>query len=125
MPQSIIVLQQFDSAIAANIAKTKLDAYGVPCFLSEELLTQLYTPLLSGGVRLHIFEEDRERAVAVLAEDTIQKVEDEEVINCPACGSKRIISAPADKFAPSHVAKFLLQLTKQHYCLQCQLEFDD
>jgi hypothetical protein len=32
----IIVLQKFDNFIAANIIKAKLDAYGIPCFLSEE-----------------------------------------------------------------------------------------
>ena len=38
----IVVFQHFDNAIEANIAKTKLDAFGVPCFLTEENMGGLY-----------------------------------------------------------------------------------
>jgi hypothetical protein len=31
----IIVFQKLDNAIEANIVKSKLDAYGIPCFLTE------------------------------------------------------------------------------------------
>ncbi len=67
----IIIFTSFDNVIAANIAKTKLDAYGVPCFLTEENFTGLY-PLRNDifpGVRLHIFERDFDQAKEVL-EDT-------------------------------------------------------
>ncbi|MFM8741168.1 MAG: hypothetical protein ACKOC0_13330 [Cytophagales bacterium] len=53
------------------MAKTKLDAYGIPCFLTEENFTGLY-PLQNGvfaGVRLHIFERDQEEVHRVLAEE--------------------------------------------------------
>ncbi|MCA4895980.1 MAG: DUF2007 domain-containing protein [Cytophagales bacterium] len=58
--EKIIIFTSFDNVIAANIAKTKLDAYGIPCFLTEENFTGLY-PLRNDifpGVRLHIFERD-------------------------------------------------------------------
>jgi hypothetical protein len=38
----IIVFQGFDNVIEANITKSKLDAYGVPCFLTEENMASLY-----------------------------------------------------------------------------------
>ena len=56
--EKIIVFEAFDTAVQANLAKTKLDAYGIPCFLTEENFTSLY-PMrnqIFPGVRLHIFE---------------------------------------------------------------------
>lgn len=64
----IVVFRKFSSAIEASIAKAKLDAHDIPCFLTEENLTTLYTPLLSGGVRLHIFKQDQDHATRVLGE---------------------------------------------------------
>jgi hypothetical protein len=69
--EKIIIYAAFDNVIEANIAKTKLDAYGIPCFLTEENFTGLY-PLRNDifpGVRLHIFEKDFDQAKEVL-EDT-------------------------------------------------------
>ncbi len=67
----IIIYSAYDTPILANLAKTKLDAYGIPCFLTEENFTGL-VPIrndLFPGVRLHIFEKDTDRAREILAED--------------------------------------------------------
>ena len=69
----IIVFKRFDSAIDANIVKTKLDANGIPCFLTEENLANLY-PLqnfLAMGVRLHLFSKDVEWAKSVLNDNNL------------------------------------------------------
>jgi Putative prokaryotic signal transducing protein len=66
--EKIIIYTSFDNVIAANIAKTKLDAYGIPCFLTEENFTSLY-PLRNDifpGVRLHVFERDFEQVKEIL-----------------------------------------------------------
>ncbi|MFY8035514.1 MAG: hypothetical protein ACOVMQ_00030 [Cyclobacteriaceae bacterium] len=71
VPDKIIIYTAFDNVIAANIAKTKLDAYGIPCFLTEENFTGLY-PLkndLFPGVRLHIFEQDATQVKKIFEED--------------------------------------------------------
>lgn len=67
----IIVLMQFESAIDANIAKTKLDAYGIPCFLTDENLASLYPlpNMTSMQARIHVFENDREQALEILNEE--------------------------------------------------------
>ena len=68
--QNIIVYTSFSTAIEANLAKTKLDAYGIPCFLSDENLAGLY-PLSffkAGQVRLHVFEQDAPRVKEILEE---------------------------------------------------------
>lgn len=69
--QPIIVYSSFETAIEANIAKTKLDAYGIPCFLSDENLAGLYplNYLKQGNVRLHIFESDQERVQEILTQN--------------------------------------------------------
>lgn len=67
----IVVFKRFDNNIDANLAKTKLDAYGIPCFLTDENLTNLY-PMQNTilfGVRLHIFKQDETRVKQVLEED--------------------------------------------------------
>jgi hypothetical protein len=68
--EKIVVFQAYDTVIKANLAKTKLDAYGIPCFLTEENFTSLY-PLQNDifpGVRLHIFEQDKEEVERILSE---------------------------------------------------------
>jgi alpha-L-arabinofuranosidase len=69
--EKIIVFDAFDNVIKANLAKTKLDAYGIPCFLTEENFTGLY-PLRNAifpGVRLHIFERDTDQVKKILADE--------------------------------------------------------
>jgi len=64
----IIVLRKFETSIEANIVKSKLDAYGIPCFLTEENMANLYpgsSSLMNFNVRLHLFGRFR-KDVAVI-----------------------------------------------------------
>ena len=65
----IIVFKKYESALAANLAKTKLDAYGIPCFLSNETISAMYAlPYMKGmEVSLHIFKNDHTQAEEILA----------------------------------------------------------
>jgi len=88
----IIVFQRFDTVIDANIAKSKLDAYGVPCFLTEENMANLYpgaSKMMNSNVRLHIFGHDEERARQVMMENALT-VDDDATLRCPKCKSKNI-----------------------------------
>lgn len=120
----IIVIHSFDNFIEANIVKTKLDAYGIPCFLTEENMTFLTTSFLSGGIRLHIFEKDRDEVVQLLVHESLQRTEEDDLLRCPKCGSRKILNFSSARFDNSQVVKFILQLTKRHYCIQCETEFD-
>lgn len=64
----IIVFKKYESVVAANLAKTKLDAYGIPCFLTNETISSLYPlPFMKGmEVSLHIFENDHTQAEEIL-----------------------------------------------------------
>lgn len=70
MQEKIVVFKQYDNTMEAHIAASKLDAHGIPCFLSEENLAGLYPlqALRSIGIRLHIFASDAERVRQLLAE---------------------------------------------------------
>ncbi len=69
--EKIVVFRAYDTAMDANLAKTKLDAYGIPCFLTDEHLTNLY-PIRNSifpGVRLYIFENDLGQASEIMREE--------------------------------------------------------
>lgn len=124
----IIVLRRFDSSIEANIVKTKLDAFDIPCFLTEENLTQLTTSLLSGGIRLHIFETDRERANEILEKINLAIMDEDSIMQCPQCHSKKILGNHKDSLhtrMSKAITDTLLGLSKTYYCLDCGEEFDN
>jgi hypothetical protein len=69
--EKIVIFRAYDLAVEANLAITKLDAHGIPCFLTDENLTNLY-PIRNAifpGVRLHIFEKDYSEVKSILEEN--------------------------------------------------------
>ncbi len=130
----IVVLQKFDSAIEASLAKSKLDAYGIPCFLTEENMASLYpgaSTLLQFNVRLHLFENDVERALQLMNENNLI-IADDRLATCPRCQSGNIICDFPARFTLK--LSSLLNLlffgllfphTKILKCLDCQHEFKD
>ncbi len=126
--EKIVLFDSFDNVIKANIIKTKLDAYGIPCFLEGENFVNLY-PIrneLFPGVRLYIFEKDLEEVRGVLVEEPIP---DSEIIRCPRCKSKNVLfeDSQQGKFSKLTVALLLGLLfpAKQVYrCQDCENEFN-
>jgi uncharacterized protein YlaN (UPF0358 family) len=126
----IIAFKKYDSSIDANLAKTKLDAHGIPCFLTEENLTNLYPlqNLLLFGVRLHIFSKDQQMAEQVL--NDIDNSQD--TLTCPACRSQHISLQPSTKFT-SRIGRFLIAFflgmgfppKKTYHCGDCAREFEN
>lgn len=123
--EKIIVFDSYDTTIGANLAKTKLDAYGVPCFLTEENLTSLY-PVRMGifpGVRLHIFERDLEEVKTILEHQP-----EESCIKCPHCGSVQFENQSAlDKIKDSAILLMSMILPVEHtdyHCKNCGKGFD-
>jgi len=69
MQPKTIILKSYDNPALANLEKEILNQEGISCFLSDENVVQLY-PMFSspfGGIKLHIFEEDEEKAERILA----------------------------------------------------------
>ena len=64
---SIVVLTSFHNVMTAHVARTRLEAAGIRCFLSNE--ARPYGAILGGQVRLHVREEDAAEAQRILADD--------------------------------------------------------
>lgn len=123
----IVVLQYFDSAIEANIAKTKLDANEVPCFLTEENMAGLYPgqSLSVFKIRLHLFASDRDRALQVLWADR-PFIHSDAGPACPLCHSTKITREFPRKSGETLVYLIfgvLMPHKKVNLCLQCGCEF--
>jgi hypothetical protein len=127
----IIVFKRFDSIIEANVAKTKLDAFGIPCFLTNENLAGLYPGQGAPDFfqpRLHIFKKDREATSRILMEKQDSTGEGDVV--CPKCDStnvqrdfpKRFNFKPLTMLAMLFFG-VLMPKQKINHCLDCDNEF--
>jgi DNA-directed RNA polymerase subunit RPC12/RpoP len=130
--ENIVVFRQFDNVIEANIIKSKLDAHGIPCFLTDENLANLYPaqPYLSIQARLHIFEKDVQQAQQIVAEGNLV-VLDEHTTRCPQCQSHNLHRDFPKKESRNflsglHILFFgiFFPQAKIYRCQECQHEFD-
>lgn len=125
--EKIVVFREYETSIDANVAKTKLDAYDVPCFLTQENMNTLMAqnPFLF-RIKLHIFQKDIPMAYKILDE----LYDYETPITCPQCESTEIIYSESRKGISKFAAVafgFLFHIhmspKKAHHCLDCKLEF--
>lgn len=121
----IIVFDAYDTVVAANLVKTKLDAFGIPCFLTDENFVALY-PIrneLFPGIRLHIFEKDRAQVKEILKDEIpIARF-------CPACRSTNVVYEPSRANLVTYVISEILMglflpVKKVYRCQDCKREFD-
>lgn len=134
-PGKIVEFGQFDTAIDANIVKTKLDAHGIPCFLTEENMANLYPgvgfQLPAFRVRLHLLSDDVERATRILDDTHSLQVHDESTPTCPRCQSTAVYRDYSQK-ADGRFWRVLLTtlvmipIPALHvsHCNNCGLEFN-
>lgn len=122
----IIVFRHYETAIDANLAKTKLDANDIPCFLTEENFSTLYIgqSFQLFGVRLHLFRKDSEQASEILGDQTSPDYV------CPKCDSHKVEMERSQKIIPLLRTIFIFTLTvgvfpikKVHRCQHCGFEF--
>jgi DNA-directed RNA polymerase subunit M/transcription elongation factor TFIIS len=101
MKKKLITVATYTQPIQAHIAKGRLEAEGILCFLGDENIISVH-PFYSnavGGVKLKVREEEAAQASAIL--DQIQAEEpepntfaaedhetSEKAILCPNCGSE-------------------------------------
>ncbi|WP_432326291.1 putative signal transducing protein [Mucilaginibacter sp. P25] len=67
--EKIITFETYYDVMLAHIIRTKLEGYGIPCFIADENTigsNPLYNQAV-GGIKLKIFERDLERCREILA----------------------------------------------------------
>jgi len=122
--EKIVVFRAYDTGVEANLAKTKLDAYGIPCFLTGENFAGIY-PIRNEvfpGVRLYIFETDFDQVTETLMETPSER-------SCPYCQSKNIDRDVTEEKKSLRIITALTSgiLFPGHMafkCLDCLREFD-
>ncbi|GAA4016769.1 hypothetical protein GCM10022408_32870 [Hymenobacter fastidiosus] len=134
----IVLLESFADPITAHLAKSRLEAEQIPCFLTNEnlvSLNRLYGPA-SGGVRLHVRQQDVAAAVDILRYETVSMTAspaddatpaDER--HCPRCNSTDVAFGPATRNTyswPMLLLSLLLAYPlrgKRYHCFHCRHEF--
>lgn len=140
--ENIIVLDSYYEPVVAHLARTKLEAAGIPCFLTNENLVSLnrmYSPV-AGGVRLHVYQRDAAQAAEVLREPPVMQAvpgglaeptQPAAAATCPRCGSADVAGeAPAEPTtAASWLSTLLARLRhyyaqgQTHHCFHCGLDY--
>jgi hypothetical protein len=91
------VLAVFEFSTAAHMVRSKLNSEGIRTMLMDEKTVDS-DPLISqaiGGVKLLVFKEDLEKAVAIYNEiRSYEKNEEGDDLYCPSCESNQILIAP-------------------------------
>ena len=142
-PDSIIVLESYYEPMAAHLARTRLEAAGIPCFLTNEhliSLNRLYSNV-AGGVRLHVRFDDAAAAAAVLIDqpEPLAVGPDEASFNadapdpvvprCPKCGSSNVAYGQATRNTYGFWSGLLSVLLRfpirgqRFHCFHCGHEF--
>jgi len=142
-PDSVVFLESFYEPMAANLARTRLEAAGIPCFLSNEHLVSLmplYSPI-TGGVRLHVRRRDVATALEILHDVPVPlatspdeasfaaDAPDPVAPRCPRCGSSDVAYGPATRNTYglwSGLLSVLLRFPvrgKRFHCFHCGNEF--
>jgi DNA-directed RNA polymerase subunit RPC12/RpoP len=89
--ETFVIVAKFTTSVEANLAKSKLDAADIQCFVDNE--NYLYSRPL-GYVNLQVWEKDKEQALMILGFDAIPDEEttetDDIIVVCPYCQSENV-----------------------------------
>jgi len=130
---AIVLLATYPDTIAAHLAKSKLEADEIPCFLSNE--NRPYGPI-SGGVRLHVRQQDlaqaqdllHQAAMHILAADEDADGDVAGAIRCPRCHHAEVVCRHQPQPTDSLFTKLRLWLLAsekpQCHCFQCGFDFE-
>jgi len=71
MEEEIVVFETYYNPMLAEIIRAKLEANGIPCFLSDESIGTMY-PVYnqgSGGIKLKVFKRDLDKCREIVGQD--------------------------------------------------------
>jgi len=142
MDDKIITFETYHDPMLAHIIRTKLEAYGIPCFIEDDNLAGLNPIYNSGitGIKLNVFERDLEKCKEIIAEDNSLQLEehleiDPETLNaviCPYCASTNVEAIAPDAERPGWVNtlySFFASIIpfynpKVWHCFNCKQDFE-
>jgi len=95
VPDTVVTLWRYRDLPEALVARAKLEADGIECFLANENVIRLnwFWSNAMGGLKLQLLEENAERAMEILAQEIPASFSAEEIGEeykqpiCPNCGS--------------------------------------
>ncbi|MBO0359792.1 DUF2007 domain-containing protein [Hymenobacter sp. BT186] len=131
--EAIVQLASFANSISAHLAKNQLEAAAIPCFLSNE--NRPYGPI-SGGVRLHVRQQDVAAAQEVLhasqvSMQALPTTDDEAATptaRCPRCHHTDIVCRQLPEPNDTLLTKLRLWILApekpQCHCFHCGLDFE-
>ena len=94
MNDEIITYLSFNDSTKANIIRSKLEFFNIPCFLENENSARLIPGgnyLLGGSnIKLKLFVKDVSRANEILKINNGHQIESDVLYTCPACGSNNV-----------------------------------
>jgi len=69
--EEIVVFETYYNPMLAEIIRAKLEANGIPCFLSDESIGTMFSVYDqgAGGIKLKIFNRDFEKAKEIISQD--------------------------------------------------------
>lgn len=113
-------IASFEFTADVQIIKGRLEAEGIPVFLRDEN-TLNSDPLISnaiGGVKLLVYEHDKERALAIYNEIRAYALDDEgNPVRCPNCKAQKSEAYYKRKTLFHKLFPFFEQ--KKYRCLSC------
>ncbi|MDR2651055.1 MAG: DUF2007 domain-containing protein [Prevotellaceae bacterium] len=130
--ETFVIIAKFTTSAEANLAKSKLDAADIQCFVDNE--NYLYSRPI-GYVNLQVWEKDKEQALMILGLDAItneeiDETDDDIAVFCPYCNSDDVsYGINRDKSNTFFIAgTFFLQSLpfykkKIYYCNNCNKHF--
>ncbi|MDR1199305.1 MAG: DUF2007 domain-containing protein [Prevotellaceae bacterium] len=128
--ETFAIIATFITSAEANLAKSKLDAADIQCFVDNE--NYLYSRP-AGCVNLQVWEKDREQALMILGLTAIPDEADEAddiTAVCPYCKSDNVSYGINRNMANTFfiTGMFFLQSLpfykkKIYYCNACQKHF--
>jgi len=134
--EPIIILRTYYDPMLAHIVRTRLEDNGIPCTLDDSMMSvyPVYSNPL-GGIKMRIFERDKAKAEAILAEDSELHVEDitdtDTTVVCPYCGSNNVrnaLTVPDDANVFTRIVSAVANALpfdkeKDWHCFNCGKDF--
>lgn len=128
MADEIITLWRYRDFPEALVARAKLEAEGIECFLADENMIRLnwFRSDALGRLRLQLLQENAEAAMEILAQDIPASFSAEEIgeeynqPRCPNCGSLDVSFEEYSRVSLVLLWFFSLPVPIPKHCWKCQ-----